>query len=135
MVCRTSKRASWAVLFVAGIDRVLILRERLDVLGKRLDFLELELVLEAWHRRLAIHDLRHDPRERLARSGEFGAVGLFHAVTLVAPAAFGGKKFLDVATEFFVDLGSGLIGRVLGKAGHGKQAGDQRNGEDGMRTA
>ena len=110
---------------MAESDRALTLWKCLDVLRERLDFLECELGLEAGHRCLAVHDLRHDLRERFAGAGEFGAVGLLHAVTLMAPAAFGGKKLLDVAAEFFVDLCRGLVGRILGKARAGKQAGDQ----------
>ena len=34
-------------------------RQRLDVVGERFDLVGLELVLEAWHRRLSVRDLLH----------------------------------------------------------------------------
>src|SRR5579859_2751631 len=109
--------------------------QRFDIFSKRLHFLELQLRLEAGHRCLAIHDLRHDLRDCLAGTGKFGTVGLLHAVTLMAPTASRGKKLLDVAAEFFVDLGRDLVGWILGESWDGIQSGGQSSGEENDRTA
>ncbi|HEX7953364.1 MAG TPA: hypothetical protein VF523_09900, partial [Burkholderiales bacterium] len=109
--------------------------QRFDIFSQRLDLLELELILETGHRRLAIHDLRHDLCDCLAGAGKFGAIGLFHAVTLMAPTASRGKKLLDIAAEFFVDLGRDIVCWILGKARGGKQDRGQSSREEDIRTA